>query len=64
MIQPGPTYSYENEARFRADEAARDLRTVKTDVAVGSFLIRQESNGAIYRIEVVGGALTATLVTP
>ena len=64
MIQPGPTYSYENEARFRADETARDLRTVKTDVAVGSFLLRQESDGAVYRVEIVGGVLTPTLVTP
>lgn len=62
MIQPGPQYSQQNESLFRTDLETREAITVRTDRAVEGLLLRQASDGAVYRITVVAGALTATLV--
>lgn len=62
MIRPEATYSYQNEAQFRAEVESRDALTLRTDRAVEGVLLRQASDGAIYRITVVAGALTVTAV--
>lgn len=62
FVTPSPTYQPQNEAQFRAQVQREDARNLKTDVAVPSFLMLDDDGVTVYRISLVSGVLTSTVV--
>ena len=62
MNRPSPVYDVQNESIYRSEMDRRDMDNVKISRASPYFLMTDETDGSVWRVSVVGGALTAVAV--
>jgi hypothetical protein len=62
-IQPSLAYDANNEAQFRSQVRQEDAKALKTDQAITSFIVADDT-GATYTVTFDGTGFIFTAITP